>query len=551
MKRLRLILTVLMLTGIAAGCSTDEISPEVQKPPVEIPEPEPEPEPEPGPEPEPEPEIQWESAVEAVAAMGTGWNLGNTLDPYASDAPDGADWRFWETYWGQQVTRPELMVMMKEAGFDAMRVPVSWGIHMDPDGNVYASWMSRVREVVDYVLDAGMYCIVNVHHDTGADQSAWLVADSQVYAARKERYRNLWRQIAEEFKEYDHRLLFESYNEMLDIRRSWCYASFNGGYDAAIAEDAYACINSYAQDFVDVVRSTGGNNSVRNLIVNTYGACSGSGNWNQHLKDPLKEMKLPEDTTEGHLIFEVHAYPSVADLQSMKYEVDDMFQALHTHLASKGAPVIIGEWGSSNSDGVSDYLARRENLIFFAYYFVKKAKEYGMGTFFWMGLSDGVHRTFPAFTQPDLAETIVTAYHGDGYGGKYPLPEDFIYEVEVTYSNQWSELHLCGDAFYLDDFEAVRFRLDRVPEKGVLSVKTYGEEGKEQYDGVTSSDCTVRFRESALGCSASRVTLQYCLTGNYTIKVTDAALIRKDGTEMPLYPYPFWGCSVETSSKRK
>lgn len=61
--------------------------------------------------------------------------------------------------------------MIREAGFGAIRVPVTWYNHMDIDGKVNAAWMARVKEVVGYVLSQGMYCIINVHHDTGADSS--------------------------------------------------------------------------------------------------------------------------------------------------------------------------------------------------------------------------------------------------------------------------------------------------------------------------------------------------------------------------------------------
>ena len=103
---------------------------------------------------------------------------------------------------------------------------------------------------------------------------------------------------------------------MLDMKRSWCFASFaaQNHYDSAIANSAYNAINAYAQSFVDAVRATGGNNAQRNLIVSTYGACNGVGNWNAHLLDPLKEMRLPNDPAgEGHLLFEVHSYPDVTN----------------------------------------------------------------------------------------------------------------------------------------------------------------------------------------------------------------------------------------------
>ena len=106
------------------------------------------------------------------------------------------------------------------------------------------------------------------------------------YTANKARYEKLWQQIAEEFRNYDQHLLFEAYNEMLDAQSSWNFAQTSTAYDA---------INNYAQSFVNIVRATGGNNAKRNLIINDYGASSGSGTWSTKLQDPLKQMKIPDD----------------------------------------------------------------------------------------------------------------------------------------------------------------------------------------------------------------------------------------------------------------
>lgn len=399
----------------------------------------------------------FETAAEAVEHMGPGWNLGNTLDANRQTIADISNSSFWgqqgvdsETWWGQPVTRQPLFRMMKEAGFGAIRLPVTWYNHMDASGTVDAAWMKRVHEVVDYVINEGLYCIVNVHHDTGADTGDrqgnltgyhWLKADETTYANNKQRFEGLWRQIAEEFKDYDQRLLFEGYNEMLDSvmnwhRKptddfswgSWCFASFNAKnrYDAASAASAYKAINSYAQSFVNAVRSTGGNNAQRNLIVNTYGACCGAGTWNSHLQDPLKEMRLPDDAVADHLIFQVHTYPSLGNgLAAAKSEVNATIEALKTHLVSKGAPVIFGEWGTSNVDNGSDYTDRHDDLVAFVDFFVRACKENQIGTFFWMGLSDGLYRSDPTFSQPELAETIAKAYHGDDFVGKYPVKDVF------------------------------------------------------------------------------------------------------------------------------
>ena len=384
---------------------------------------------------------EFETATEAVKNMAVGWNLGNTLDSNSGDtlnmwiehwtARTPSDY---EKAWGQPVTKASLMKMFKDAGFNAIRVPVTWYPHMeakfrftsndnsnwypsrdDIGTKVNAAWMRRVKQVVDYVIDAGMYCILNVHHDTGASNTAWLVASEADYEKQHERYEALWKQIAETFRDYDEHLLFESYNEMLDTEDSWCFASFGaqGNYNATIARSAYNGINSYAQTFVNTVRATGGNNAQRNLVVNTYGACDGNGNWNSHLQDPLKEMKLPDDEVMNHLIFEVHSYPDIKNLSSAKSTLNTTISNLKKNLASKGAPIIFGEWGTSTDKAYEQY---RSNMLSFYRYFIEQTKKAGIGTFHWMGLSDGDHRSVPEFNQADLVEAIIKGYYGeDGY----------------------------------------------------------------------------------------------------------------------------------------
>ncbi len=187
-----------------------------------------------------------ENAKEAVGNMRIGWNLGNTLDSNSGDVNNMwiEKWSQrqpsdYETAWGQPVTKPELFKMMKEAGFNAIRVPVTWYPHMeakfdegltwdpekDPIGiKIQEDWMKRVHEIVDYVVSQDMYCILNIHHDTGAASTSWLVAGEKEYEQEKERFEAVWTQIAEEFKDYDGRISSDRYNEMLDPSDSWCFA---------------------------------------------------------------------------------------------------------------------------------------------------------------------------------------------------------------------------------------------------------------------------------------------------------------------------------------
>lgn len=375
------------------------------------------------------------NAKENVAAMGAGWNLGNTLDANSGDTtnmwiecwgPSAAS--DYEKAWGQRPPTEDLFRMLRKKGFRSIRVPVTWYPHMgtnfdfsghqpvwypsrNPVGyTVDPVWMAEVKRVVDAVLAADMYCIINIHHDTGTANTHWLVASGDNYRQSCERFKGLWTQIAETFKEYDGRLLFESFNEMTDAADSWCFASYatQTHYDAAMAADAYATINAYNQDFVDVVRATGGNNANRNLIVNTYAACCGEGNWNAHLKDPLKQMELPADSAKEHLIFQVHCYPEFSTLNEGKKKVDDIVNGLSTILVPKGAPVIIGEWGAGGNSGIR-YDFNRSAYLSYAGYFVEQSKKSNIAMFYWMGICDGEDRAVPKFTQEDLADAIVSA----------------------------------------------------------------------------------------------------------------------------------------------
>ena len=502
----------------------------------------------------------FETAQEAVTNMGVGWNLGNTLEAHAKKPNPDID-SYWgqeglesENDWGQPNTKPEVFKMMKEAGFGAIRIPVTWYNHMDKDGNVNAEWMARVKQVVDYALAQDLYCIINVHHDTGADEAgkhvSWIKAEGANYEKNKSKFEKLWLQIATEFKDYDQKLLFESYNEMLDKYSSWNYATSNksGGYNETEAMDAYKAINDYAQSFVNVVRGTEGNNGVRNLVVNTYGACCG-GKWgsNELPMGPIREMKLPDDVTSNHLIFQIHSYPGLKpnNLAAIKTQVTTMMSDLKTILAAKGAPVIVGEWGTLDDDSDVNYNNNKTNYLEFCKHFVTEAKNNDIITFYWMGLSDGSNRSLPVFHQPDLAETIVKAYRGSTEGYKYPVRSDIIGDIVtvVDFKKQWSEVYLYNKTINTNTYKAIELELDAAPESGVLKFKVYKSNGDGVNVDITSAKSKMSFT-SAMGNNLQKVTLQ-CFSNTYQTKVKSAYLVKNDDTKEQLYLTRFWGCSVD------
>ncbi len=288
-------------------------------------------------------ESVWENSFAANRNMGVGINLYNTLDA-VGDWFDPDDIVACETCWGQPLATQGWFDAVAASGFRAVRVPVTWWLHMDENDVVKEPWMNRVEEVVNYALNAGLYCILNVHHDTG--DGGWLCADKANIETISARYVKLWTQIANRFNKYDHKLLFEGYNEMLDEKNSWVEPSADG----------YEALNMIAQTFVNTVRATGGNNEHRNLIVNTYG---GGGSATR-----LNNMAIPKDQVPGHLLVQVHNYTparfsnldeSLNDLddkdmpawsKEFEKELGDELELLIAFSNKHGIPVVIGECGA-------------------------------------------------------------------------------------------------------------------------------------------------------------------------------------------------------------
>lgn len=333
---------------------------------------------------------QWETAVSAVRNMRVGWNLGNSLDThgdwileYSAGRPSD-----FETGWGNPVTTPEMIQMFKEAGFNAIRVPITWYQHLDKDGVIDIEWMQRVEEVVNYVLDAKMYCILNVHHDTG--DGGWLAADLNNYATISARYKKLWEQIAIHFRNYDSYLIFESYNEMLDGKNHWTETD-NSGYKAQ---------NALLQDFVDVVRKTGGNNRYRNLSINTYSAA--------YTSLTLNNFIVPIDVVRDRLIAQVHVYSPYSfalDKESPVKEftsadaqdISNIMFRLNECFCLKGIPVIIGEFSSEDKGNTPERVKHAAHLV-------SEASRYGIVCFKWMGLLD---RKTLIWNEPEILDAII------------------------------------------------------------------------------------------------------------------------------------------------
>lgn len=281
------------------------------------------------------------TAEEIVAEMGTGWNLGNTMDGHTGFTPG-------ETVWQSVETTQKLIDAVHDYGFNTVRVPVTWGTMID-DENGYTideAWISRVQDIVDYCISQDMYVIVNIHHD-GAEQTGWLRIASDNPDAVEEKFVAVWKQIAERFKDYDEHLVFESMNEVTG----------EDGSTEGIIHDMNM-IMRLNQAFVDTVRVTGSNNEVRWLSVpGRYTNISVT-------TDERYGFKMPEDSVENRLFLSVHYYDwqfgimETMGRKTFSYqnvtELDKEFNKLHENFIDKGVPVIVGEYGCVNKNNLTE-----------------------------------------------------------------------------------------------------------------------------------------------------------------------------------------------------
>lgn len=343
-------------------------------------------------------EIRDITSMELISELTAGWNLGNTLDATGGMGLTS------ETSWGNPVTTKEMMDKVKAAGFDLIRIPVTWTGHLDENDNIDPQWLDRVQQVVDFTIDEDTYVIINLHHEDWN----YPFYDNQEEATAK--ISTLWSQIAERFKDYDEHLIFEGQNEprMVGTSEEW-----SGGN-----EEGWAVVNATNAAFVEAVRASGGNNAKRHLMIPGYCATSDSG--------APDKIVLPEG--DDKIIVSVHAYLpysfALADTPSSKFsseregatrDINTLRDTLKSGYIDKGIAVIIGETGARNKDNL-------ESRVDWAQYYTSTMREIGVTCTWWdNGAFSGngekfglLHRETCTWMYPEVVEAFI-----NGAGGSY------------------------------------------------------------------------------------------------------------------------------------
>ncbi len=294
------------------------------------------------------------TTVELVKDMGIGINLGNTYEScgdWIAQWGDGTP-ESYETAWGSPVITENIIKGYAEAGFDTLRIPVAWSNLMGDNYTISPEYMAAVREVVDWTLEYDMYAIVNLHWDSG-----WFENFPTDKANCMAKYTRIWEQVCEEFENYGDYLIFESQNEELGWSSLW---NRWGGPEGK--EESFALANEINQEFVNVVRSSGGNNPQRHLLISGYNTdieltCD---SLFKMPTDPANRMAVSVHyyTPAGFAILEEDAdwgkasptWGTDADFAELERNMDMMKKGY----IDKGIPVIVGEYGCPTTNKEPD-----------------------------------------------------------------------------------------------------------------------------------------------------------------------------------------------------
>lgn len=303
-------------------------------------------------------EIDTTKLPDFIGDLKLGWNLGNALDAQNNGVAN-------ETAWGNPKITQAIFNGVKQAGFDIVRIPVTWLGHIgdaDSGYKIKEDYMSRVKEVVGYAKAAGLKVIINIHHD-GADSNYWLnikdacgvtissdgdkkIFHNGSYNRKKDtaicnQLYSMWQQIAKAFPDSQDYLIFETMNEIHDGGWGW------GENRQNPATKQYDILNEWNQICVRAIRYAGAKN---------YIACPG---YVTNIDLTYEHFTVPKDKLK-RVLLAVHYYdPNDFVLEGEKKTwnaagseyggqnyMTSQFEKIKSKFASQVAGIYIGECGA-------------------------------------------------------------------------------------------------------------------------------------------------------------------------------------------------------------
>ncbi|WP_022932480.1 glycoside hydrolase family 5 protein [Treponema bryantii] len=325
------------------------------------------------------------SAMDLAKQMECGWNLGNSLDARDNWSAQSKKFPFnqgvgSEAVWGEEITTKAIIETGIKNGYKTIRLPVTWCNHLvDTNYTIDPKWMARVKEIVDWSIDAGYYVILNEHHSVHDDMSNPLkhcegyIVHTGDEKESKAFLQAIWKQISETFNDnYDEHLIFETMNEPRNSAHEHCWNPQPKSCKECKAD--VQLLNELNQLILDTIRASGGNNANRFVMIPGMGTS---------ISTALADyFVLPKDSANDRLLVTVHLYPLDAGgtrngshhfNSQTRNEIITNFRLLDKKFSSKGIPVVLGECGASRIGGtvwegnvqkqITDYVVTYEDRL--------------------------------------------------------------------------------------------------------------------------------------------------------------------------------------------
>ena len=358
-----------------------------------------------------------------------GWNFYNTLEAPGSE--QGA--------WGPPPITQQQFDLLKANGVNAVRIPIRYDGTIANGGHIInvataqidPVWLARIHQIVQYAINDGIYVTINIHYDPGNNNgnngnNPSTQPTGAVQDTANAKHKAFWEQIATAMRDFDEHLMFASLNETV-------------GTDVP----SMVAVMRYHQTFINAVRSTGGKNVYRTLVIQSPSASIDILNQYLNPANVYKTPVLPTDPTPHRMMLEFHYYnpsqycilggndntatpqdaswgkelyfwgnrktysvngtytsyhttnPLFLDrncsANSEEDYADSIFKTVKTRYADKGIPLFMGEYAPNDhfarlTGYQADSLKSRASETHFTAYIAQQAKANGVIPYLWAGV---------------------------------------------------------------------------------------------------------------------------------------------------------------------
>jgi len=186
------------------------------------------------------------TALQFVNDMGIGYNLGITYNCCNEISEKDSENEEIKLF-GTSLPTKKILKEIRKNGFKTIRFQVLYSDDIHNNSNINSEWIYKIKELINLVNKLNMYLILCINHT----RKFWESESKN----SEDKYINFWKQIANELINYDEHLIFESIYEI-------GYLTYLGIYNNYDDKDYYL-----SQDFINIIRNSGGLNIERLLIV--------------------------------------------------------------------------------------------------------------------------------------------------------------------------------------------------------------------------------------------------------------------------------------------